>query len=98
MVLGDLNRPPGSPADDPFWSLLHPESFLAAASQLPFRNCVFGAPYGEFIDHILVGSSLAAQLHAEGFTQLRYRPEEALKFQLSDHCPVSVKISLPEAL
>lgn len=98
MVLGDLNRPLGSTADDPFWSLLHPESFLTAASRLPFRNCVFGAPYGEFIDHILVGTSLAAQLHPEGFTQLRYRPEEAQQFRLSDHCPVSVKISLSEAL
>lgn len=98
MVLGDLNRPAGSSPDDPFWSLLHPESFLAAADQLPFRNCVFGAPYGEFIDHILVGTSLAAQLHPEGFAQLRYSPAEALQFQLSDHCPVSVKILLPESL
>lgn len=98
MVLGDFNRPAGSTSDDPFWSQLHPESFLAAASQLPFRNCVFGAPYGEFIDHILVGSSLAAQLHPDGFAQLRYQPDEAIQFQLSDHCPVSVKISLSDSL
>ncbi|HWL61194.1 MAG TPA: endonuclease/exonuclease/phosphatase family protein [Steroidobacteraceae bacterium] len=98
MVLGDFNRPAGSAPDDPFWSQLHPESFLAAAHLLPFRNCVFGAPYGEFIDHILVGSSLAAQVHADGFAQLRYQPEEAIQFQLSDHCPVSVKISLSDSL
>ncbi|MDQ2639770.1 MAG: endonuclease/exonuclease/phosphatase family protein [Pseudomonadota bacterium] len=98
MVLGDFNRPVGSTPDDPFWSQLHPESFLAAASQLPFRNCVFGAPYGEFIDHILVGRSLAARMHPDGFAQLRYRPDEAIQFQLSDHCPVSVKISLSELL
>ncbi len=98
VVLGDLNRPAGHASEDPFWSRLHPQAFLTAASQLPFRNCVFGAPYGEFIDHILVGRSLAAQLHPDGFTQLRYRPEEALQFRLSDHCPVSVKLSLPESL
>jgi endonuclease/exonuclease/phosphatase family metal-dependent hydrolase len=97
IVLGDLNRPAGEP-DDPFWSRLHPETFLSSASRLPFRNCVFGAPYGEFIDHILVGTSLAAQLAEGGFSQLRYRPDEAIQFQLSDHCPVSVKIRLTGTL
>lgn len=97
IVLGDLNRPAGEP-DDPFWSQLHPETFLTSASQLPFRNCVFGAPYGEFIDHILVGTGLAAQVPRNGFGQLRYRAEEAIQFQLSDHCPVSVKILLSGSL
>lgn len=97
IVLGDLNRPAGKP-DDPFWSLLHPETFISSASHLPFRNCVFGAPYGEFIDHILIGTSLAAQVPPDGFAQLRYRAEEAIQFRLSDHCPVSVRISLPGSL
>jgi endonuclease/exonuclease/phosphatase family metal-dependent hydrolase len=98
MVLGDLNRPDAGDPADAFWSLLHPAGFESAASRLPFRNCVFGAPYGEFIDHILVGRTLLPQLHEDGFTQLRYRPDEASQFQLSDHCPVSVTLSLPSLL
>ena len=97
IVLGDLNRP-AAEADDPFWSLLHPETFISSASQLPFRNCVFGAPYAEFIDHILIGASLAPQVSGDGFGQLRYSAEEAIQFRLSDHCPVSVKILLSGSL
>ncbi len=97
IVLGDLNRP-AAPPDDPFWSRLHPETFVSSASLLPFRNCVFGAPYAEFIDHILIGTSLAAQVPPDGFGQFRYRAEEAMQFQLSDHCPVSVKILLSGTL
>jgi endonuclease/exonuclease/phosphatase family metal-dependent hydrolase len=98
IVLGDLNRAGLPTQGDPFWSLLHPHGFEAAASRLPFRNCVFGAPYGEFIDHILVGRALLPRLHGPGFQQLRYLPGEAAQFHLSDHCPVSVTVSLHPAL
>ena len=30
---------------DEFWSLLQPPAFLASASELPFANCAWGAPY-----------------------------------------------------
>lgn len=98
IVLGDLNRG-GLPAhDDPFWSQLHPASFEAAASRLPFRNCVIGAPYGEFIDHILVSQDLLPELTRNGFTQMRFDPQEASEYRLSDHCPVSVSLSLKSTL
>jgi endonuclease/exonuclease/phosphatase family metal-dependent hydrolase len=98
IVLGDLNRGGLPDADDEFWALLHPDAFTAAASQLPFRNCVFGAPYGDFIDHILVAQSLLPRLHTEGFRQMRFQPGEATRYLLSDHCPVSVSLSLSHSL
>jgi endonuclease/exonuclease/phosphatase family metal-dependent hydrolase len=98
IVLGDLNRG-GVPGDeDAFWSLLHPAAFEAAASRLPYGNCVFGAPYREFIDHILLSRSLLPRLDAEGFRHWVFRPAEATSFRLSDHCPVSVGLSLFSSL
>lgn len=98
IVLGDLNRGGTPGPDDEFWSLLHPQGFEAAATRLPFRNCVFGAPYREFIDHVLVSRTLLPHLHADGFTQMRFDAAEATVHRLSDHCPVSVSLSLPGTL
>jgi endonuclease/exonuclease/phosphatase family metal-dependent hydrolase len=98
VVLGDLNR--GGPAleSDRFWSLLDPPAFLAAASQLPFANCSRGAPYREFIDHILVSRTLVDRLSHQPFDQLRYTPTDAAHYHLSDHCPVSVSLNANSAL
>jgi endonuclease/exonuclease/phosphatase family metal-dependent hydrolase len=98
MVLGDLNRAGLPAADDAFWSLLHPHRFEAAASHLPFRNCVFGAPYTAFIDHILVSQTLLPRLNSPAFEQLRFEPHEATQYRLSDHCPVSVMLSTTHSL
>jgi endonuclease/exonuclease/phosphatase family metal-dependent hydrolase len=98
IVLGDLNRAGEPDETDEFWSLLHPHHFEAAAARLPFRNCVFGAPYSEFIDHILVSHSLLPTLASPGFEQLRLDTHEATQYRLSDHCPVSVLLSAPDSL
>jgi hypothetical protein len=97
-VLGDLNRGGVPESGDPFWSLLHPEGFEASATHLPFANCVFGAPYREFIDHILLSRTLWPRLHPEGFRQRPYDPREATRFSLPDHCPVSVSLALNRAV
>jgi endonuclease/exonuclease/phosphatase family metal-dependent hydrolase len=98
VVLGDLNR--GGPPVDPdeFWSLLGPSAFLAAATELPFANCAFGAPYREFIDHILVSRKLINRLSVPPFKQLRYAARDVAHYQLSDHCPVSVSLNARPAL
>jgi endonuclease/exonuclease/phosphatase family metal-dependent hydrolase len=98
IVLGDLNRAGAPDAGDEFWSLLHAHHFEAAAAHLPFRNCVFGAPYTQFIDHILVSHTLMPRLQAPGFEQLRFDPAESTQYRLSDHCPVSVLLSTNPAL
>jgi endonuclease/exonuclease/phosphatase family metal-dependent hydrolase len=98
IVLGDFNR--GAPPDgaDRFWAMLHPESFRASSTTLPFANCTWGAPYREFIDHILVSRTLAGSLPQAPFQQLRYDVRDAARHQLSDHCPVGVSLNVPAAL
>jgi endonuclease/exonuclease/phosphatase family metal-dependent hydrolase len=98
IVLGDLNRGGLPDGDDPFWAVLDPPAFRASASALPFANCSWGAPYRDFIDHILVGQPLAAALPAEAFFQLRYRPGDAARYLLSDHCPIGVSLNVPTGL
>lgn len=93
VVLGDLNRASPPDSDDPFWLHLHASRFEAAATHLPFRNCVFGAPYEAFIDHILVDRALMPGLHPEGFGQLRFPVAKTTRYQLPDHCPVKVSLS-----
>jgi exonuclease III len=59
---------------------------------------VFGAPYSQFIDHILVSHSLLPMLASPGFEQLRLDTREATQYRLSDHCPVSVLLSTSDSL
>ncbi len=98
IVLGDFNR--GGPPDiaDQFWSWLGPRNFQSSDNTLPFRNCAWGAPYREFIDHILVSQNLVNSLAADPFHQLRYRPADAARYRLSDHCPVGVSLNARPAL
>jgi endonuclease/exonuclease/phosphatase family metal-dependent hydrolase len=93
VVLGDFNRGGPLVETDPFWGLLHPRAFQASASLLPFRNCAWGAPYREFIDHILVSRGLSARLLPESFKQFGYHPRDAARYALSDHCAVRVSLN-----
>lgn len=94
IVLGDFNR--GGPPDvsDRFWALLGPQHFHASSSTLPFANCTWGAPYREFIDHILVSRTLVDSLPTQAFSQLRYDQRDAARHQLSDHCPVGLSLNV----
>jgi exonuclease III len=93
IVLGDFNRGGPPDATDRFWALLGPQHFHASSSTLPFANCTWGAPYREFIDHILVSHTLADSLPTRPFTQLRYDERDAARHQLSDHCPVGLSLN-----
>jgi endonuclease/exonuclease/phosphatase family metal-dependent hydrolase len=98
IVLGDFNRGGPPQGADPFWELLDPATFVASSGILPFANCSWGAPYRDFIDHILVSRELAAGLPGLPFEQLRYRPGESSRYLLSDHCPIGVSLNAPLAL
>lgn len=93
IVLGDFNRGGLPEAGDPFWGLLDPTTFHAAAASLRYANCSWGAPYGEFIDHILVSRNLLFRLATPAFAQQTYRAKDAARYLLSDHCPISVSLN-----
>ncbi|HTQ37339.1 MAG TPA: endonuclease/exonuclease/phosphatase family protein [Steroidobacteraceae bacterium] len=95
IVLGDFNRGAAPAHADRFWQLLHPESFQDSASVLPFANCSWGAPYREFIDHILVSSNLLAWLPPTPYRQFRFRNADNARYLLSDHCPLMVSLNVP---
>jgi hypothetical protein len=50
-----------------------------------------------FIDHILAGGAAAAWMQSDTLRVLTYREtEESWKDRLSDHCPVSVRLAVPD--
>jgi endonuclease/exonuclease/phosphatase family metal-dependent hydrolase len=97
MVLGDFNRA-GPDDDDPFWSSLQRDSRTSlrnAARGEPFHNCFVGQPFWQFIDHILLSPALAPRLVPRSFRKMGYESLDALRYRLSDHCPVSIRVSTP---
>jgi endonuclease/exonuclease/phosphatase family metal-dependent hydrolase len=93
IVLGDFNRGGLPTGEDPFWKLLRPTTFHAAAESLRYANCSWGAPYREFIDHILVSRNLSSRLATPPFGQQTYRVRDAARYLLSDHCPITVYLN-----
>jgi endonuclease/exonuclease/phosphatase family metal-dependent hydrolase len=90
VVLGDFNRV-GPAQDDPLWQQL---PLINAAEGQSFHNCFVGQPFTHFIDHILISDSLTKSLVAGSFRKQGYRTLDALRYRLSDHCPVSIKLRL----
>jgi endonuclease/exonuclease/phosphatase family metal-dependent hydrolase len=96
ILLGDFNRTEPDNADG-FWrqlaggSDLH-MSFADAANNTPFRNCYIAQGFTHYIDHILLGSSLSSQIVPGSFARLGYSPRDALRYRLSDHCPIRVSL------
>ena len=97
IVLGDFNRA-GPDDDDPFWSSLQRDSRTSlrnAARGEAFRNCFTGQPFWQFIDHILLSPALAPRLVPHSFRKTGYGSLDALRYRLSDHCPVSIRVITP---
>ena len=96
VVLGDFNRSAADPGQDLFWQLLagagEKAPFLRAGEAAPFRNCDSGAPYSRAIDHILVGGQLRLAVLEGSYRRVRYRSLDAVRYRLSDHCPVRISL------
>jgi len=61
----------------------------------PYRPCLLGERYDEFIDHIVLSRSLATHVVPGSFEQLTYDREDSRKGRLSDHCPVAITLRWP---
>lgn len=86
IVTGDFNR--RFARNDSFWKALNSVDRMTDAAGTTRPACYNGL-YSKFIDHVVAGSKAQARISA--FHEYVY-PENTDKNQISDHCPVSVKI------
>jgi endonuclease/exonuclease/phosphatase family metal-dependent hydrolase len=92
VVLGDFNR--HMDERDKFWPVLARAAPLTRATAGHSSPCWGGEA---FIDHIVLGGAARDWLAPDSLRVLTYResgPE--WKDRLSDHCPVSVRLRLPD--
>lgn len=92
LIMGDFNR--WMDGRDQLWRELNRAAPLSRATQGHSSPCWGSEP---FIDHILVGGAARNWMQPDTLRVLLYRetaPE--WKRRLSDHCPVSVRLTVPE--
>lgn len=65
-----------------------------AAEGQRFLNCAPHQAHRGYIDYVVLGRTLGARIVPGSFERLTYRPEEARRLRLPDHCPVSVRLRL----
>jgi endonuclease/exonuclease/phosphatase family metal-dependent hydrolase len=92
LILGDFNR--AMDGKDTVLASLRQAAPLVRATEGRSSPC-----WGNesFIDHILAGGSAADWMRPDTLRVLTYREiDPAWKDRLSDHCPVSVRLVVPE--
>jgi endonuclease/exonuclease/phosphatase family metal-dependent hydrolase len=102
-VLGDFNRdlrrePPGpsvwadiDDADPPAADLVN------TAEGQEFQNCMPSQTFSGYIDYIILGRQMAQGLVSNSFGRELFRPKDALRRKLSDHCPVFIRLRVADA-
>jgi endonuclease/exonuclease/phosphatase family metal-dependent hydrolase len=103
-VLGDFNRdlrrePPGGAVwpdlddgDPPSADLVN------TAEGQAFQNCMPSQIFSGFIDYIVLGRQMAQGLVPDSFGRALFRPEDAQRRKLSDHCPVFIRVRVADAV
>jgi len=91
-ILGDFNR--HMDGRDQLWAALRQAAPLARATEGRASPCWGGEA---FIDHIVLGNAARDWLLPGTLRVLTYREAGTeWKQRLSDHCPVSVRLRLPD--
>ncbi len=92
VVLGDFNR--GLDKNDPFIKKIRGAASLTRPTE-GYSNPCWGRE--AFIDHILIGGPAREWVKPDSLRVLTYRETDpAWKARLSDHCPVSVRLTVPD--
>jgi endonuclease/exonuclease/phosphatase family metal-dependent hydrolase len=102
-ILGDFNRdlrrePPGvslwgdiDDGDPPASDLVN------TAEGQGFQNCSPAQTFSGYIDYIVLGRQMARGLVPGSFGRELFRPKDALRRKLSDHCPVFIRLRVADA-
>ena len=102
-VLGDFNRDlRREPAGVSMWAEISdgdpPEAELVnTADGRTFQNCMPSQTFSGYIDYIVLGRRMARGLVEDSFGRALYRPKDALRRKLSDHCPVFIRLRVADA-
>ena len=102
-VLGDFNRdlrhePPGLSLWADIDDANPPEADLVnTAEGQTFQNCMPSQTFSGFIDYIILGKRMARGLVENSFGHAVYRPRDAQRRKLSDHCPVFITLKVADA-
>jgi endonuclease/exonuclease/phosphatase family metal-dependent hydrolase len=102
-VLGDFNR---DLRREPAWASLWAEiddadppfaDLVNTAEGQAFQNCMPAQTFSGYIDYIILGRQMAQGLVAGSFGRALFRPKDALRRKLSDHCPVFIRLRVADA-
>jgi endonuclease/exonuclease/phosphatase family metal-dependent hydrolase len=102
-VLGDFNRDlRREPAGSSLWADIddsEPQDadLVNTAEGQTFQNCSNSQTFTGFIDYIVLGHQMARGLVKDSFGRELFRPKDALRRKLSDHCPVFIRIRVADA-
>ena len=102
-VLGDFNRDlRREPAGISLWGEIDdsdpPEADLVnTAEGQAFQNCMPQQTFSGYIDYIVLGRRMARGLVENSFGRELYRPRDAQRRKLSDHCPVFIRLRVADA-
>jgi endonuclease/exonuclease/phosphatase family metal-dependent hydrolase len=101
-VLGDFNRDlRQEPAGISFWADIDDADPPAAdlvntAEGQKFENCSPSQTFTGYIDYIILGRDLARGLVPGSFGRALYRPRDAARRKMSDHCPVYIRLRVAD--
>ena len=99
-VLGDFNRDlQHEPGGTTVWADIDDADPAGAdlvntADAGKFQNCMPSQTFSGFIDYIVLGRQAARGLVPGSFGREIYRPRDAARRKLSDHCPVFIRLSV----
>jgi endonuclease/exonuclease/phosphatase family metal-dependent hydrolase len=103
-LLGDFNRDlQHEPAGTSIWADIDdgdpPSADLVnTAEGQAFQNCMPSQTFSGFIDYIILGHQMAQGLVSKSFGRVLFRPKDALRRKLSDHCPVFIRLRVADAV
>jgi endonuclease/exonuclease/phosphatase family metal-dependent hydrolase len=102
-VLGDFNRDlRREPAGPTVWGEINdgdpPDAGLVnTAEGQAFQNCSPSQTFSGYIDYIVLGRQMARGFVKNSFGHEVFRPKDAERRKLSDHCPVFIRLKVADA-